>query len=1650
MADNEIKVKISAENVEFLRKIQECIKALNQQDKAVKDADKSASSPPSGRTGLDQGIKAATQSAEKFLGKLRAINQQLEKVRQIAAAVQLPVLKPTVDIAAAQRAITSLGTLMRGLADITPKLTLDTGDAKARIQNLANEIGKIKNATVKVDLQGVNADNVKINLDTALAKQRIRDLQRMINEIKSNGVRIDINMSGAAQALAALQTQLGKLKSANIKIELDAGTATQTAKGIANELQKIKSKKISITLKSNVTAAEINRINTLLGKLKSANLTVSINTASAMANLNRLRTLITQIRQELAQIRMPTIDLTGITALLAALARLEQQARRTRNILDQIRGPGGGGGGGGGSGGMLGMLSQLTVAAAGVLAVLGQIKDVAAAIIMPGFNYTKEMETTQLGITGILQSMTLLDGKAVSFGDAMGISADMMKKLQRDAILTSATTEEMVTTFRALLAPGIGAGMNIDEIEELTKVGVNAVKAIGLNNMQFVQELRDLVQGGIQASSSTLATSLGLTDADIKAAKASSEGLFKFLMDRLAGFDAVSKHFPETLEGKMSQLKEVSVLASAEITERFKDDFKEIIGSITSWIADINMETGEITINPAITGVIDEISEGIQSIKDYMLDIEESGAMDWVDDAIPALKSLWNILGDICGIIMDLAALFEASQAPIRSFTFEGIRGLANDIEWLTAKIREFIGLFAKKLGVKKERSHDWWAEQAKDSANKVTKDTDTSKLTEKFESRTAKEAAKAAEKAEKERIKASQKALKEALKYWKNQLDLIQRGFKKQQEALKLRLDQKTISSDQYHMSTLQKDITEKSAEIKIIEGRIKDTEGASFTTEDEKKNALDTLYQERDNANADLTDLSKAMKEMTGVMEKMNTMTVEQAVKKYGLDPNGFDKPSGAGPMYQQAQSAAAYIGVPAEWVYAQWGHESSDFTSKLAKENNNFGGLTQVENNGAENKQPDGDFYYMEFATPEKYAEYFAKYIKKYYPEAASAKTPEEYAKALKAGGYYGASYEEYIGGMKARMGKAQTPQVGEGNTWYKVAAENPKYDALEGNAKQALESVAAYYKKLTGQQLGLSSGKRSADLGYAQEEIGGHGSGMKFDAVAEALNDPEIRQKVIDFAKSVGLEVLDEYADPTAKASGKHLDFNAKNFKVPAQGADRDMGELQARQTYEMYMARMAMRDKAKGFLKQYQGLIGDISTYQLEEITKQYEDIRKELALYPGDDKAREALQVMDKLEASEKARVNFAQSQKDIGKANEDLTLAQTELFARVATGTRGAADASTEYVKLYDDKFAGILDGLEKQLAAAGDDDDLKRSIKAQIKQIQATLKDGFEALLQSIDEDLQRKIARINANPNMTNMQREDAIDEATRASYLEQNAAIGGRINYIEGLSPTDRKSFKDENGNDAQTAIANLQAQIALNTELAKTPSLIEKISIAGKQGLEDGFNSFFGDLMTGCKDVGQAFQDLGNSILQSISKVLANRLTQQFMSFLFPSQNSAGRPSTGGNLLSGPLMSGGGFFSKFADGGNIGDGGKVSGPGTGTSDSILAYMGNLKKFIRIANGEYVIKAKSVQKFGTQFFDYVNSGMIPPEIYNVHEQYASGGSLTASSAGNGAASYAVGDNIINVPVNISGAASPAMASELRNGIEDLVIQLLKKYS
>lgn len=285
------------------------------------------------------------------------------------------------------------------------------------------------------------------------------------------------------------------------------------------------------------------------------------------------------------------------------------------------------------------------------------LSDSIGQLVSSGLQFNKAMETNAVGMAGILTSMTTINGKNMEWNQALKASQGIIKGLNEDALKTAATSEELVGTFRALLGSGLGAGMKIDEIQKLTTTGVNAVKSLGLSGPQLIQELRDLVQGGITPASSTLARDLGLTDADIKAAKASSEGLFNFLMERLKGFERAAQETPKTIAGMEDQLKEGFSKAMSIAVKPVQEKYKELMQQTSGLLF-----TDNLGINEDLTN---KLQTAGQHVANMVEDFKSMGEIV-APVVVPAVEGL----GTALGVALDNAGKITLAFAAWKAYNF--------------------------------------------------------------------------------------------------------------------------------------------------------------------------------------------------------------------------------------------------------------------------------------------------------------------------------------------------------------------------------------------------------------------------------------------------------------------------------------------------------------------------------------------------------------------------------------------------------------------------------------------------------------------------------------------------------------------------------------------------------------------------------------------------------------------------------------------------------------------------------------------------------------------------------------------------------------------------------------------------------------------
>lgn len=174
------------------------------------------------------------------------------------------------------------------------------------------------------------------------------------------------------------------------------------------------------------------------------------------------------------------------------------------------------------------------------------------------------------------------------------------------------------------------------------------------------------------------------------------------------------------------------------------------------------------------------------------------------------------------------------------------------------------------------------------------------------------------------------------------------------------------------------------------------------------------------------------------------------------------------------------------------------------------------------------------------------------------------------------------------------------------------------------------------------------------------------------------------------------------------------------------------------------------------------------------------------------------------------------------------------------------------------------------------------------------------------------------------------------------------------------------------------------------EVEKLNQQIAATLESGLEGALSGVGEAIGTAIAEGGDIGAAifgtiFQTLG-SALQSLGKVAIEvGIGIKAIKAAFKTLNPIVAIAAGiamiavGALIKNSVGKIGGFAT----------GGPVTGPGTRTSDSILA---------RLSKGEFVISADAVSKFGPAFFELLNRGFMPRGM-------ASGGSVGSNSIGGG---------------------------------------------
>ncbi|HDV6326124.1 TPA: phage tail tape measure protein, partial [Burkholderia cenocepacia] len=378
----------------------------------------------------------------------------------------------------------------------------------------------------------------------------------------------------------------------------------------------------------------------------------------------------------------------------------------------------------------------------------------------------------------------------------------------------------------------------------------------------------------------------------------------------------------------------------------------------------------------------------------------------------------------------------------------------------------------------------------------------------------------------------------------------------------------------------------------------------------------------------------------------------------------------------------------------------------------------------------------------------------------------------------------------------------------------------------------------------------------------------------------------------------------------------------------------------------------------------------------------------------------------DKLTQSEKDRIGFDQKLTDLAAKRTKLTDGDKSLI-RDQAAIRAAYDRAVQ---------------LEKEVRYH----EAINKLKERSAQIDAELADYAS--------ERQREVARELAAMPMGDNARE--LNQATsrvgdefrrRRDDFTKGARKDGTLGSPEYLAEIDRinRAEADQVERERGYVEQRLAVQRDWRVGASRAVALYQESAENAAGRAEEAFTSSFRsmeDALTSFVSTGKLdFRGLVNSMIADLARFAARAA----MAPVFGALGSAlglGAASAGG-FSSSSLLGGvaGGLSDMFGAGGgnaygfHLATGGRVTGPGTSTSDSIPAWL---------SNEEFVVKAAAVRKPGVlRLLEAINSGQDLG-----FAKFANGGLVGGGSAGDALGAPAGGIEL-NIPVTIDGGTGNA---------------------
>ena len=385
---------------------------------------------------------------------------------------------------------------------------------------------------------------------------------------------------------------------------------------------------------------------------------------------------------------------------------------------------------------------------------------------------------------------------------------------------------------------------------------------------------------------------------------------------------------------------------------------------------------------------------------------------------------------------------------------------------------------------------------------------------------------------------------------------------------------------------------------------------------------------------------------------------------------------------------------------------------------------------------------------------------------------------------------------------------------------------------------------------------------------------------------------------------------------------------------------------------------------------------------------------------------------------ADKQKQALAKASIELAKANAAMLVGENKKAEENRISLQGLKDAHDKLLTGWDNELevagkiadAEIRDKVIRSINEQIDAENKLYEAKVKSQEFQYMYdqnKEATKTLLDNIlgtDDEVAARIKEIKKTLN------ESLNDVDVAMANPDEEEALNGMAKLLQ-MAPEDLEEELADKGETLQAFAEQYKETLAETSEAEiQQLSIGEQWSNKMKSYAETvgkSMGSAMADFIMGAKTAKEALGDFVRGIIQNAVSILTEWLAVFAIYSAFPMWASGMTPADAANK------------TVFGVSKKKATGGLITGPGTGTSDSIPAML---------SNGEYVINAAAVQRLGTAYLDTLNS-----------PHYAEGGQVgtpAMGAAGSGG----------SVTLNVSAMDASSFMDFLRGGGMDSIKQML----